>query len=69
MKPGHHKALKKEINVCLPPQRSRSCSVEKEDTSDGAEHKRNQKYGANRVERTLIEQWKTGQPWLLLSVL
>ena len=20
MKPGHHKALKKEINVCLPPQ-------------------------------------------------
>ena len=19
MKPGHHKALKKEINVCLPP--------------------------------------------------
>ena len=21
MKPGHHKALKKEINVCLPPER------------------------------------------------
>ena len=39
------------------------------DTSDGAERKRKQKYGANRVERTLIEQWKTGQPWLLLSVL
>ena len=42
------------------------------DTSDGAERKRNQKYGAKRVERTLttlIEQWKTGQPWLLLSVL
>ena len=39
------------------------------DTSDGAERKRNQKYGANRVKRTLIEQWKTGQPWLLLSVL
>ena len=38
-------------------------------TSDGAERKRNQKYGANRVERTVIEQWKTGQPWLLLSVL
>ena len=37
--------------------------------SDGAERKRNQKYGANRVERTLIEQWKTEQPWLLLSVL
>ena len=25
-------------------------------TSDGVERKRNQKYGANRVERTLIEQ-------------
>ena len=39
------------------------------DTSDEAERKRNQKYGANRVERTLIEQLKTGQPWLLLSIL
>ena len=37
-------------------------------TLDGAERKRNHKYGADRVERTLIEQWKTGQPWLLLSV-
>ena len=43
--------------------------MEKEDvnTSDGAECKRNQKYEANRVERTLIEKWKTGQPWLLLN--
>ena len=39
------------------------------DTSDGTEYKRNLKYKANRVERTLIEQWKTGRHWLLLSVL
>ena len=30
---------------------------------------RNQKYEANRVERTLTEQWKTRRPWLWLIVL
>ena len=25
MKPGHHKALKKEINVCLPPKATAGC--------------------------------------------
>ena len=25
MKPGRHKALKKEINVCLPPQKPKPC--------------------------------------------
>ena len=38
-------------------------------TSDGAECKRNQKYEANRVERTPIAKWKTGRPWLLLKIL
>ena len=36
-------------------------------TSDGAEYKRNQKYEANRIERIIIEQWKTGRPLLLLK--
>ena len=39
------------------------------DTSYGAESIRNQKYEANRVERTLNEQWKILRPWLLLIVL
>ena len=39
------------------------------DTSDGVECKKNQKYEADRVERTLNEIWNTGLPWLLLSVL
>ena len=38
-------------------------------TSYGSECIRNQKYEANRVERTLIEQWKTRRLWLLVSVL
>ena len=29
MKPGHHKALKKEINVCLPPSLHVLAHVEK----------------------------------------
>ena len=47
--------------------------MEKEDGwyfySNGAECIRNQKYEADRVERTLIEQWKTRRLWLLVSVL
>ena len=38
------------------------------DTSYGAECIRNQKYEANRVERTLTQQWKTRRPWLLLII-
>ena len=38
-------------------------------TFNGAECIRNQKYEANRVERTLIEQWKSQRLWLLVSVL
>ena len=38
-------------------------------TSKRAECIRNQKYEANRVERTLIEQSKTLRLWLLVSAL
>ena len=38
-------------------------------TSDGECNttNRNQKYEANRVERTLSEKWKTGRPWLVFK--